>query len=190
MIKTGIKIPEGDYSNPDVISNELKYIFTYPTKSRPYCTPKPIYFYGIKNTKYPPDIKEMIEQFKQIRESQCSPLSQQVWHIIITFPFLFTDNAVQYFAFADNIAWLFGQYYPVCYAYHTDNKVTGGKHSHFHYIISTASYVPGYPALDSDQLMQYFENVSCIANQYNISLYHHQSEEELACLNLTTIFSR
>ena len=36
MMKAGIKFPnENDFSNDNVIDNELNYIFSYPTESHP-----------------------------------------------------------------------------------------------------------------------------------------------------------
>ena len=101
---------------------------------------------------------------------------------------LFKSIYNPYFIFADTIARLFCYEYPVCYAYHTKNKETGGHHSHFHYVVSTSSYISDHPALDADRLLTYLPKMQEIAWEYNLKLYHHQREEELQCLNLTTIF--
>lgn len=189
MINVGIKFPnDGDFCNHDVIFNELTYIFSYPTESHPERIPKPIHFYGVPNIGYPPQIDDLIRQFEHIRQYQSQTIPQQVWHFTLNFPELFKSIYNPYFIFADTIARLFCYEYPVCYAYHTKNKETGGHHSHFHYVVSTSSYISDHPALDADRLLTYLPKMQEIAWEYNLKLYHHQREEELQCLNLTTIF--
>lgn len=185
----GIKFPiTGDYSNDDVIENTLKYIFSYPIESSPDRKPKPIHFYGVPYIGYPPKIEDLILQFKYIRCNQSQTIPQQVWHFLINFSIPFNSIYGQYFYFADAIAALFSKRYPIAYAYHTENKTTGNHHSHFHYIVSTSSYIPNTPALDSEQMIQYLNHMQSIAQQYRLSLYLQQSEEDLKCLNLTKIY--
>ena len=189
MMDVGIKFPnKGDFANHDVIENELNYIFSYPTERHPNRTPKPIHFYGVPYIGYPPQIDKLIAYFKLIREDQCQTIPQQIWHFHLDFPILFTSVYNEYFYFADAIAQLFSLQYPVAYSYHTENKTTGNRHSHFHYIVSTSSYIPDSPALDADHLIQYLVQMPSIAERYNINLYFQQEQEELQCLNLTKIF--
>ncbi len=189
MIHAGIKFPaSGDYCNHDVIENTLKYIFCYPTEHQPDRKPIPIHFYGIPYIGYPPQVTKIIEQYQFIRQKQSCTIPQQVWHFQITFPFLFSSAYEPYFYFADQIARLFCYEYPICYAYHSQNKNTGNSHSHFHYVISTSSYRMDYPALDPKRMMDYLAKMPAIAQPYGIQLQHLQNEEELKCLNLTTIF--
>ena len=189
MLTVGIKFPtNGDFSNNDIIENELKYIFSYLTKTQPNRKPKPIHFYGVPFIGYPPLIDDLIFQFIQIRNRQDQTIPQQVWHFILSFPLLFSSAYDPCFFFADAIAELFGSAYPVTYAYHTENRHTGNRHSHFHYIISTSSYIPDYPALDSRRLEEFLIQMKNIACTYGIELYFQQSQEELKCLNLTKIF--
>lgn len=189
MIDAGIKFPTtGDFANHDVIENELNYIFSYPTRSYPNRKPKPIHLYGIPYIGYPPQIDKLIACFKLIRESQSQTIPRQIWHFTINFPVKFSSAYSEYFYFADAIASLFSYQYPVAYSYHTENKTTGNRHSHFHYIVSTSSYISDHPALDAARLMQYLVQMPAIAERFNINLYFQQSQEELQCLNLTKIF--
>lgn len=189
MMKAGIKFPnKDDFANDKVIDNELNYIFSYPTESHPNRKPKPIHFYGVPYIGYPPQIDELIAYFKLTREHQSQTIPQQIWHFCLNFPGLFDSVYNEYFYFADAIAELFSRQYPVAYAYHTENKTTGNHHSHFHYIVSTSSYIPDYPALDAEHLIQYLVQMPSIAERYNIVLYFQQKQEELQCLNLTRIF--
>lgn len=189
MMNVGIKFPnQGDFSNYDIIENILQYIFSYPTKSCSKRKPKPIHFYGVPFIGYPPEINKLIAYFKYIRNCQKQTIPQQIWHFHINFPILFDSKYNDYFYFADAIAELFSQQYPVAYAYHTENKTTGNRHSHFHYAVSTTSYIPDFPALDADRLTLYLRNMPSIANRYDINLYFQQNQEELQCLNLTKIF--
>ena len=189
MIDAGIKFPTtGDFANQDVIENELTYIFSYPTRSYPNRKPKPIHLYGIPYIGYPPQIDKLIACFKLIRENQSQTIPQQIWHFTINFPIKFSSTYNEYFYFADAIASLFSYQYPVAYSYHTENKTTGNRHSHFHYIVSTSSYISDHPALDAARLMQYLVQMPAIAERFNINLYFQQRQEELQCLNLTKIF--
>lgn len=189
MMDVGIKFPNtGDFTNHDVIENELNYIFSYPTEKHPKRKPKPIHLYGVPYIGYPPQIDKLIACFKLIRETQSQTIPQQLWHFHLDFPLLFTSAYNEYFYFADAIARLFSWEYPVAYSYHTENKTTGNRHSHFHYIVSTSSYIPDYPALDADHFMQYLVQMPAITERFNINLYFQQSQEELQCLNLTKIF--
>lgn len=185
----GIKFPiTGDYTNDDVIENTLKYIFSYPTELNPERKPKTIHFYGIPYIGYPPKIEDLILQFKLVRCRQSQTIPQQVWHFLINFSIPFNFIYGQYFYFADAVAACFSTCYPVAYAYHTENKTTGNHHSHFHYIVSTSSYLSNTPALGPERMIQYLFYMQTIAQQYGLSLYLQQSQEELECLNLMKIY--
>lgn len=189
MMNVGIKFSNsGSFSNDNVIDNELKYIFSYPIERYPNRKPKPIHYYGTPFIGYPPDIDKLIMQFKLIRQLQNNTISQQVWHFHLHFPIVFPSVYEPYFYFADSIAKLFSHEYPIAYAYHTENKTSKNNHSHFHYIVSTSSYISDYPALDAQHLIPYLLKMPEIAKVYNITLSHHQSQEELQCLNLMKIF--
>ena len=189
MMDVGIKFPNtGDFTNHNVIENVLNYIFTNPTERHLDRKPKPLHFLGVPYIGHPPQIDKLIACFKLIRESQSQTIPQQIWHFTINFPIKFSSAYNEYFYFADAIASLFSYQYPVAYSYHTENKTTGNRHSHFHYIVSTSSYISDHPALDADHLMQYLMQMPAIAERYNINLYFQQRQEELKCLNLTKIF--
>ena len=188
MTDAGIKISSrGDYSNNDAIDKVLTYIFQYPTKEAPKRKPKPIHFYGFPYIGYPPKIEDMIIQLKVIRQSQSSAIQRQLWHFQITFPLVFPSKYDSYFYFADDVASIFCREYPVCYAYHKENRNTKNYHSHFHFVVSTSSYIPGYPPLDANKFQTYLAQIPSIAQVYGIRLYHLQSSEELQRLDLKMI---
>ena len=71
----------------------------------------------------------------------------------------------QFFVLADKIAKLFSNVYMVCYAFHNDTN-----YFHAHFIISATSYIPNYPELNKDKVMQYLYQAQIIADNYNIPL--------------------
>ena len=189
MTDAGIKISaKGDYSNNEAIDKVLTYIFQYPTEQAPNRKPKPIHFYGLPYIGYPPKIEDVIVQFKMIRQRQNSAIQRKLWHFQITFPFVFPSKYDSYFYFADAVASIFCREYPVCYAYHTENRHTNDFHSHFHFVVSTSSYISGYPPLDAKKFQAYLTQIPPITQAYGIHLYHLQSLEELQLLDLKMIF--
>ncbi|OUP80767.1 hypothetical protein B5F07_19880 [Lachnoclostridium sp. An169] len=167
MTDVNIKFVNGTYQNTDAIHNALSYIFHLDSKK-----PLPIRFYGVVNIGYPPDPKKLIEAFEENYYSQNPKyiLPQQLWHMLVTMPFTLDEPYGDYFYMADSIARIFSYEYPVCYAYHTENKTTGNEHSHFHFIISTASYIPDFPALDENRMTEYLTKIKETAGYYNVNL--------------------
>lgn len=170
MIDVNVKFVPSAFCNPDVILNTLTYIFNLKSKN-----PLPVRFYGLSDVGgYPPSYEKIIQQFQKVRADQNNISSQQVWHMVISFPCLFEEPYGSYFYFADAVAKVFAYEYPVCYAYHTKNKTTGSAHSHFHYIISTSSYIPDYSPLDNSKMQTYFNHMQETANLYEIILHIQQ----------------
>lgn len=167
MIDANIKLVKGTYQNPDAIHNAMSYIFHLDSKK-----PLLIRYYGILNVGYPPNPEKLIEEFERnyYRQNPKYILSQQLWHIIITMPFVLDEPYGDYFYMADGVARIFSYEYPVCYSYHTENKTTGNEHSHFHFIISTVSYIPEYPALNGARLGVYFTKIKETAEYYSVNL--------------------
>ena len=167
MTDANIKFVNGTYQNTDAIHNALSYIFHLDSKK-----PLPIRYYGILNTGYPPNPEKLIEEFERnyYRQNPKYILSQQLWHMIITMPFVLDEPYGGYFYIADSIAKIFSYEYPICYSYHTENRTTGKEHSHFHFIISTVSYIPKHPALDENRLCEYFTKIKQIAQNYSVNL--------------------
>lgn len=158
---------KGKYQNTDAIHNALSYIFHLDKKRT-----LPIRYYGLLNTGYPPDHEKLIKAFERNYYLQ-SPkyiLPQRLWHMAITFPIVFDEPYGDYFYMADSIARIFSYEYPVCYSYHAKNKTTGNEHSHFHFIISTASYMPEFPALDENKMSDYLTKIVQVAENYNVKL--------------------
>lgn len=167
MIEANIIFMKGKYQNTDAIHNALSYIFHLDKKRT-----LPIRFYGLLNTGYPPDHEKLIKAFERNYYLQ-SPkyiLPQRLWHMAITFPIVFDEPYGDYFYMADSIARIFSYEYPVCYSYHAKNKTTGNEHSHFHFIISTASYMPEFPALDENKMSDYLTKIVQVAENYNVKL--------------------
>lgn len=183
MEKVGIKFSDtGDFTNPDAITNAIRYIYAYPPQ-KPYYKHKTIYFYGLPYLGYQPSIDSLIKQLVNVRDLQNCTIPRQLWHFYLTFPIKFSSKFGSYFYFADRIAALFADAYPVCYAYHTKNKTTKSYHSHFHFVVSTSSYIQNYPPLDWDRMQYYLDIMPEIAKLYKLELHYLQSKEDLQCLN-------
>lgn len=136
MINVNLKIIENTYENSNAIDNTIAYIYRLNKKS-----PLPIYCYGVD---FPPTYENVIKSFHKTRDRHPSPPDQQVYHFIISLEFLLPN--INFFYFADDVAKIF-DCYPVCYSFHTDTD-----HPHFHFIVSTISYFPGYQDLDDSFL--------------------------------------
>lgn len=170
MINASLKYTSGEYCNTDAIRKTISYIYRLESKN-----PLPVRFYGLTDIGgYPPAYDKIIQQFQNVRTEQHNVLYKKILHMVISFPCLFEESYGRYFYFADAIAKVFALEYPVCYAYHTKNKSTEKKHSHFHYIISTSSYIPDYPPLDDDNIQIYINKMQEIASSYNILLQIQQ----------------
>ena len=167
MTDANIKFVNGTYQNTDAIHNTISYIFHLNSKK-----PLPIRYYGLLNIGYPPDPQKLIEKFEQnyyMQNPKYIP-PQQLWHMIITLPFTLDEAYGDYFYMADSIARIFSYEYPVCYSYHTENKTTGNEHSHFHFIISTVSYLSDHPALNENKMTDYLTKIKQAAENYNVNL--------------------
>ena len=110
MTVANIKFVNGTYQNTDAIHNALSYIFHLDSKK-----PLPIRYYGILNTGYPPNPEKLIEEFERnyYRQNPKYILSQQLWHMIITMPFVLDEPYGGYFYMADSIAKIFSYEYPI-----------------------------------------------------------------------------
>lgn len=125
------------YCNTDAIDNVIGYIYRTNNKS-----PLPIYCYGC--IEWPPTHNSLIKDFHYVRENaQINVSDQQVMHFIISFGISITGITDIHKRFADDIAKLFRMEYQICYSYHTDNG-----HPHFHYVVSTTSYIAGKQPLN------------------------------------------
>lgn len=121
--------------NPDAIDNAISYIY-HVNKSQ-----LPIYCYGC--IEWPPTYKRLVKEYHLVRETtETDLIDQQIVHFIISFGISAKDITDIHKRFADDIAKLFQKEYQICYSYHTD---TG--HPHFHYVVSTTSYLAGNPPL-------------------------------------------
>lgn len=159
-----LKVVLKEYSNDAAIHNVLSYIYHLDYK------PLPIRFYGLPTIhSFPPDPYDIIHAFEDVRNYSAHSLPRQLWHIIICFPIVFDISYGKFFYFADAVARLFTPDYPVCYAYHIDNKTTGKAHSHFHYAVSTSSIIPQAPPLDAAKLDDYLKKIMILARSYNLN---------------------
>ncbi len=143
------------YDNPDAIDKTIGYIYRTNDKS-----PLPIYCYGCID--WPPTYDRLIKEYHLVREtSQTNTSDQQLMHFIISFNIPVQNVTEIHFHFADDIAKLFCNEYQICYSYHTDNG-----HPHFHYIVSTTSYIDGKPFLSNDRMSCYESQIYSLANTY------------------------
>lgn len=162
------KIISKDYCNTDAIDNVIGYI--YRTNNNP---PLPIYCYGC--IEWPPTYDSLIKEYHLIREIPQAKISdQQIVHFILSFNTQAQAISDMHFQFADDIAKLFRNEYQVCYSYHTDNG-----HPHFHYAISTTSYIDGNPFLSNDRMSCYKSQICSLAKAYGFELHTKGAEENV-----------
>lgn len=151
-----LKIKSEEYVNDDAYTKVVNYIFRISKKRS-----LPILCYGI----WPHTYENVIEQLSYNRSLQSNPPDRLLWHFIISAPDNSANTYDRYCAFADSIAKLFSSEYQICYACHTDTP-----HLHFHYVVSSTSYLPNGQHLDEGKLLQYIQKMLDLAGQNNIIL--------------------
>ncbi len=126
------------YINDEAIENTIRYIYHLDNPHK--------FYYGT----YPPSPENAISLFHQIREVfPQNTCDQQVQHFVISFGGVKDIRLIN--EFTNQIASLFSQSYPVCFALHDDEK-----HLHTHFVVSTTSYIPGTAPLTSKVLNHFF----------------------------------
>lgn len=149
-----------DYCNTDAIDNVIGYIYRTNDKF-----PLPIYGYGC--IEWPPTYGSLINEYHLIREMpQANMPEQQLVHFIISFDVPVQNVTIRHFYFADDVAKLFRNEYQICYSYHTDNG-----HPHFHFAVSTTSYIDGNPFLSNERMSCYESQICFLANEYGFKFY-------------------
>lgn len=157
MTNAVFKIIPGEYVNCDAIDNTIKYLYRLNKKKA-----LPLYCYGV----FPPTYENLIQAFHETRRlMQTNILNQQVWHFTISFELALPQITRTNYHFADGIAKLYAPEYQVCYAYHTNTH-----HPHFHYIVSTTSYIPGNEPLSVDKMNLQITQMIQLATEYEIIL--------------------
>lgn len=152
MIPVKLIINYEPYANDNAIENTIRYIYRL---DNPYK-----FYYGI----YPPSPENAITLFYQIKKMlPQNTCDQQVQHVIISFGDFQDIKTIN--NFTNQIACLFSNYYPVCLALHDDEK-----YLHTHFIISTASYIPGVTPLTRAVLNTIIPMIEQIAASYDFSL--------------------
>ena len=152
MTEANLTLKMDSYSNPDAIENTISYINRL---ENPYK-----YYYGV----WPPSTENAIRLFHQTREMfPQNTCSQQVQHLIISFRKLKDIGLIC--QFANQIALLFSENYPVCYALHDDTE-----HLHIHFIISATSYIPNVRPLMIENLSSFIPELRKIAFSHNINI--------------------
>lgn len=165
-------INQDDYSNKDAIDNVISYIYRIDKSQLP------IYCYGC--IKWPPTYNSLIGEYHYIRTAvklstlNQQAIDQQIIHFVISFNISEGDIAEKCFYFADDIAKLFSAEYQVCYAYHTD---TG--HPHFHYVVSTTSYLIGNSPLTNDKMAQYELQIQRLADAYEFKFHTEGAKQHV-----------
>lgn len=153
-------INRDDYHNSNAIDNAISYIYRVKEKSQ-----LPIYCYGC--LEWPPTYKRLVKEYHLVRETaETNLIDQQIIHFIISFGISVADITDMHMRFADDIAKLFRMEYQICYSYHTN---TG--HPHFHYVVSTTSYIPGNPPLERNRMSQYESQIQNLANTYGFEFH-------------------
>lgn len=147
MINVNLKIIDDAYENDDAIDNTIAYIYRLNKRIA-----LPLYCYGVE---YPPTYRNVIRSFHKTRNKHPSPPDQQLYHFVLSLEFLLPN--INFFHLADDVAKLFDAY-PVCYSFHTDTD-----HPHFHFIISTVSFIPGHSCLDNSTLLIHLEKAQQVA---------------------------
>lgn len=152
-------INPGDYHNPDAINRVIAYIYRTGTSQLP------IYCYGC--IQWPPTYDSLVNEYHLIRETaETDLLDQQLVHFVISFGDPVQDITDRHFHFADDIAKLFRNKYQICYAYHASSG-----HPHFHYVVSTTSYITGTPPINSDRMSQYELQIHNLAGTYGFGFH-------------------
>lgn len=100
-------------------------------------------------------IRNVIRLFHKTRNKHPSLPDKLLYHLILPLEFLLPN--INFFHLADDVAKLFDAY-PVCYSFHTDTD-----HPHFHFIISTVSFIPGHSCLDNSTLLIHLEKAQQVA---------------------------
>lgn len=164
MINAILKIMPGYYENNDAINKTINYL--YRVNKKP-ANPLPVFCYGTADYTYPLSPETIIQNFHQTRQYQNQSFlsDRQVWHFSISFSLPACEITRELYFFADAIAKLFSKEYQICYAYHGDTD-----NPHFQYIVSAASYIPDYPALDEEKMRLYETQMTSTANNYDIFL--------------------
>lgn len=155
MINAIIKIVPNYYTKPTDIDNTVSYIYRIHSKK-----PLPVYCYGA----YPHTVDNIINNFKETMKHYPAAPDTYLWHFIISFPNdTLYDNTLH--LFADLIAKLFSNEYQICYACHQDTD-----NLHFHYIVSSKSYIEENMDLNNEKMNLYLSEMSELANNFGISL--------------------
>lgn len=154
MIDVNLKIIKNSYENNDAIDNAIAYIYRLNKR-----TALPLYCYGVE---YPPTYRNVIKSFHKTRDRHPSPPDQQLYHLVLSIEFLLPN--INFFHLADDVAKLFDAF-PVCFSFHTDTD-----HPHFHFIISTVSYISGHPCLNDSALLIYLQKSQLMAQEKHAML--------------------
>lgn len=148
-------ICNGDYTNDNAILNAIHYIY------RLNCNKNlPIYCYGIPDSSY----QNIVTNYEYVRTLTDREVSEQkIFHLVLSFPLKLPT--LSYYKLADSLARLFSSKYQICYSCHTDTD-----NLHFHYIISSTSYLSNSAALCNESLMQYIQRAISIFQSYGYTL--------------------
>lgn len=167
MTNALIEIMPGEYENPDVIENVIKYICRFD-KAEPFtlCPYGAIFSPNVTET-----CQNIIQAFYDSRNIQVSPPERHLWHFVISFASNFHFIDQKHFYFIDAVAQLFSSEYVNCYSYHTDTD-----NPHFHFAISTASYIPDVPPLTPSKMYLYISRIIQLATTYKITLTQVEKE--------------
>jgi hypothetical protein len=97
--------------------------------------------------------------------TQPNTTEEYIWHFLISYPLGCKALTPEDYQFADDIAALFSDSYQVCYSLHTDKD-----HLHFHYIVSTASYIRNENPIDKEKKEYFFNKMILLAQSHDIKI--------------------
>lgn len=154
-----LKIPEGDYNNPDVIFNLISYI------SKDKNNDALIGGYGF----WPVTPNAAITEFSKIQNTGHEEPSQYIWHIIFSFTSITSQAAI--LSIANDIASLFIDKFCVFYGLHTQVPHKNHRGFHIHMAVLSSSYHLNGNRLDFEKMNQYVKEISAhLASRYGYSI--------------------
>lgn len=154
LINPELHIIDKTYENEDVFSNIVTYAFRLNNNQT-----LPIFCYGI----WPPTYKNIIDQLQYIRTSNPTKIDKAVWQLILSFPDKHISD--QKFRLANMIAKTFASEYQIFYSCHTDTK-----HLHFHFFVSTTSFLINNTPLIKEKMDSYIKFIQDMTKDYGIHL--------------------
>lgn len=157
MLNANLIVKPDSYTNSNAIENAIRYIFRLDNNQH--------FIYRA----WPPTPDNAIALFKNIRKAfPDNTCEQQLQHFFITFNSICDKDFIN--SFSHQVASLFINAYPICFALHDDKP----KHLHTHFIVSTTSHIPNTLPLINSTWKSYEKKIIDLASHYQINLQRIQ----------------